>query len=194
MPGDEELREQRRIIGASWHTQGPNELFCGMHEIRIEDHIAAPIEAVFEAFSDYARFFRGKGFRSAEVTVPGASEPNGLGAFRRIETSGAVFLEEITAFERPHTFDYVIRELTTRGGRALPMAHRVGRVSFASNGGGTDITWTSEFDVPLPLLGRLAEPLLGSFASKAFETLIRQAKAELEASAAGRSLTPSDAV
>lgn len=92
------------------------------------------------------------GIRSARVTTPGISESNGVGAVREIDLGVIWLREKITAFDRPHRMEY--RILASR-----PSAdHRHGRVDFAETQHGTEITWTSMFALPLPVVGKVAEP------------------------------------
>lgn len=123
-----------------------------MQTIRIKKIIHAPIEQVFDAYTDHAALARVPGVRSARVTKPGIVEPNGLGAVREVDGRVVWLREEITAFERPRLMEYRIRE-------ARPKAdHRLGRVEFAEVAGGTEITWTTIFDVRIPVVGRLVAP------------------------------------
>jgi hypothetical protein len=151
-----------------------------MYTVRVEDHIAAPVDAVFNHFSDYAHFFRNGGIESSEVTVSGTEEHNGLGAFRRIVADGYIFVEEIVAFDRPNQFQYLIRELTTKRGWTVPFEHHLGQVSFAKSGDGTQLIWISTWRFTVPLIGRVAERILGPRTTRAFTALVDQAKRELE--------------
>ena len=84
-----------------------------MAEIHVNMYIHAPRDAVFARVSDHERFLRGKGVKSCRVTRDGAGDRNGLGCLREIHTStGIKFVEEITHFEAPARYDYLIRECT----------------------------------------------------------------------------------
>jgi len=152
-----------------------------MYTVRVQEHIAAPIDDVFANFADYPHFFRGRDISSSTITVEGTPAPNGLGAYRRIVTGGLVFLEEIVAFEAPSHFEYLIRDLKDKRGWNVPMDHRLGRVSFVRSGTGTDVQWISTWSISIPLVGVVAEKIVGRLTTRAFGQLVAQAKKELEA-------------
>ena len=117
--------------------------------IRVEKRLDAPPEALFEVLADHARYDRFDGVRRAEVIMPGDPAPNGLGAVRRIWIGPLRFEEEITAYEPPTRLDYLIVAL-----RGVPFRHEGGSIRLSpGDGGGTDVLWTSSFEVPIPLVG-----------------------------------------
>jgi uncharacterized protein YndB with AHSA1/START domain len=137
-----------------------------MRTIRITKTIHAPINEVFDAFTDHAALAQVPGIRSARVTTPGISEPNGVGAVREIDTGVIWLREKITTFDRPHRMEY--RIIASR-----PSAdHRLGRVDFAETQQGTEITWTSMFTLPFPVVGKVAEPAFGIGFGVAFRVVL----------------------
>jgi uncharacterized protein YndB with AHSA1/START domain len=118
-----------------------------MARIELDKTLAAPIDEVFELLSDHAGYTRFRGFSHAELVRPGESEPNGVGALRRLATSGLRFEEEITAFERPTRMDYVIRKVN------VPLKHDGGSIRLEPSGEGTRVHWTSTFTMPIPVVG-----------------------------------------
>jgi uncharacterized protein YndB with AHSA1/START domain len=138
-----------------------------MRTIRVIKTIQAPIDEVFDAFTDHAALAQVPGIRSARVTTPGISEPNGVGAVREIDT-GVIWLQEkITTFDRPHRMEY--RILASR-----PSAdHRFGRVDFAETQQGTEITWTSTFAIPVPVVGKIVEPAVAIGFGVAFRFVLQ---------------------
>jgi len=123
-----------------------------MQTVIVTKTINAPIEVVFDAYTDHERLADLPMVRSARVVTPGTTERNGLGAVREVD-GGLIWLrEEITAFERPTLMEYRIR-------KARPRAkHELGRVELTQVPNGTKITWTTVFDVDLPLVGSLPGP------------------------------------
>jgi uncharacterized protein YndB with AHSA1/START domain len=122
-----------------------------MQTVIVTRTINAPIEAVFDAYTDHERLADLPMVLSAEVVVPGGTEKNGLGAVRVVNGGLISLREEITAFERPTLMEYRIRE-------SRPAAeHELGRVEFAEVPGGTQVTWKTVFGIKNPVL-RAAEP------------------------------------
>jgi uncharacterized protein YndB with AHSA1/START domain len=116
--------------------------------IRVEKHLDAPPEALFEILADHGRYDRFDGIRRAEVLKEGDPAPNGLGAVRRVWIGPLRFEEEITAYEPPTRLDYLIVDL-----RGVPFRHEGGSIRLTPEGGGTDAVWTSSFEIPVPLVG-----------------------------------------
>jgi uncharacterized protein YndB with AHSA1/START domain len=116
--------------------------------IRVERRLDAPPEAVFEIIADHARYERFDGIRRSELVKPGVPGPNGLGAIRWIWLGPFRFEEEVTAFEPPLRLDYLITDV-----KGLPFRHEGGSIRLAPDGAGTLATWTSSFEIPIPLVG-----------------------------------------
>lgn len=124
-----------------------------MQTIEVTRRLTSPIEHVFEALADHARYDRIPGITSSKLVTPGTQEKNGVGAIREIGVRGAWFREEITAFERPHRLAYRIVKARP------PIDHQGGEVTLRSVDGGTEVVWTSTFRIPIPVLGRLLAPI-----------------------------------
>jgi uncharacterized protein YndB with AHSA1/START domain len=137
-----------------------------MKEIRVERRIEAPIEGVFEALSDHAQYTRFRGIQRAELERPGDSEPNGLGAVRRIHSGPLQFTEEITAFERPTRMDYRIVKLN------IPFNHEGGSIRLSERDGATEVLWTSTFSIPIPLLGSPLAALSAAVLGNGFKQML----------------------
>ena len=108
----------------------------------------APPEAVFAVLTDHARYDRFDGVRRSELVKSGDPAPNGWGAVRWVWLGPLRFEEEITAFEPPNRFDYVIRDV-----RTLPFRHQGGSIRLSPAEGGTEVVWTSVFEIPIPVVG-----------------------------------------
>ena len=147
-----------------------------MQEVRVRVHIAAPVERVFNAVSDHESFLRSEGGVSAKVVRPGEPECNGLGCVREVRVGQrARYVEEITAWQRPSAFEYTIRETS------LPLRHAGSRLTFTARGDGTDVEWTSRFEVTVPILGRLLSARAKRRYARSFTELLLAAKGRLEA-------------
>ena len=116
--------------------------------IRVERRLDAPPEAVFEIVADHARYDRFDGIRRSELVEAGDPDPNGLGAVRWIWLGPLRFEEEVTAFDPPRRFDYLIRHVKT-----LPFRHEGGSIRLEPDGPGTNAVWTSSFEIPIPVVG-----------------------------------------
>ena len=116
--------------------------------IRIERRLDAPPTTVFEIVADHARYDRFDGIRRSQLVEPGDPDPNGLGAVRWLWLGPLRFEEEITAFEPPRRFDYLIT-----GVKTLPFRHEGGSIRLEPDGTGTRAVWTSSFEIPIPLIG-----------------------------------------
>jgi uncharacterized protein YndB with AHSA1/START domain len=138
-------------------------------------HIDAPIERVFDAIGDHERFLRAADGTTATVVRPGKSERNGLGCIREVRAGRrARYVEEITAWERPSSFEYRIRETS------LPLEHSGSRLAFTTSRGGTDVEWTARFEIRVPIVGRLLGVWVARRLTTAFTNMLLAAKAQLE--------------
>ncbi|WP_437570742.1 SRPBCC family protein [Sorangium sp. So ce542] len=148
-----------------------------MAEVHVNVYIHAPLERVFDAVADHESFLRSGDGTRTKLIRPGLTERNGLGALREVRVGKRIrYVEEITAFERPSSFDYHILE------SSQPLRHHGSRLRFTSRGDGTEVDWTSRFEVPLPLVGDLLGALARRLFTAAFTELLLAEKARLEAS------------
>ena len=150
-----------------------------MYEIHVSIEIAALRAQVFEAIADHERFLAGPGM-SCRLTVEGSEDRNGLGAVREVAAAPFTFTEEITRFEPPHRFDYVIRKLVRGADRRVPLRHEGGWVELTEHGGATRVDWYSRFELEIPLVGWLIARIAARSTRKAFARLLARAKSRLE--------------
>lgn len=139
-----------------------------MKTIKVRHTFDAPIQAVFDAYTDHGSWSRVPLIRSAIVTRPGDLEPNGLGAIREVHTGLTWFREEITHFERPYRMDYLVLQSRPR------IQHEGGRVDFSETDQGTLVVWTSVFAMKVPVVGRAAEALTAGVGRRAFLLILKQ--------------------
>ena len=137
--------------------------------INIDRHLRAEPAELFDVLSDHARYDRFDGVRRAEVVRTGTPDPNGVGAVRHVFIGPLRFEEEITAYEPGRRFDYVIRKV-----RGLPFRHEGGSVRLEPDGAGTRATWTSSFEIPIPLVGGLVDRIFATRLERGFNDMLER--------------------
>ncbi len=146
--------------------------------IRVERRLDARPDELFEVVADHARYDRFDGIRRSELARPGKLEPNGLGAVRWVWLGPLRFEEEITAFEPPRRFDYLIR-----GVKTLPFRHAGGSIRLEPDGTGTHAVWTSSFEIPIPVMGAAMDRIFKRQLERGFvHVLERSAELSTQAS------------
>ena len=141
-----------------------------MRSIRVERMLDAPVEGVFDVLADHANYDRFGGIRRSKLIRPGEAERNGVGAMRRVVIGPFTFDEEITAFERPTRLDYVIRKINA------PYRHQGGSIRLDRTAdGGTKATWTSTYEIPVPVAGWALERLFSLTFGRGFASTLEEA-------------------
>ena len=112
-----------------------------MVDIHVERTIAASPDRVFAWLADPASL------TSAPLVLRAAwaadSPAPGVGAVRKVTAAGMWFHEEITAYDPPHSYSYLIV-------RSLPaFDHDGGTLTFTPSGDGTHVDWSSSYTHPL---------------------------------------------
>ena len=146
-----------------------------METIEVGIHIDAPIEQVWELFTDYEAYTDMKEVSSAKLLQEGRDERAGVGAVREVRLLGIRFVEDIVTFEPPNCLEYRVKKCS------MPIRHEIGRMEFTPSKEGTDIHWTSRFEFPVPLVGKKLEPFLCRRMNRTFTSCLEQAKERLEA-------------
>ncbi len=123
--------------------------------------ISAPIDVVWGVLADHEGMHNWGPGISAKVTSTGATDPNGVGAVRRITTPLPLpaIVEEITAFEPG-------RRLSYKAVAGVPLRNYHGDVVLEAAGDGTAISYTVVADQRVPLVEKavtkaIATSLLG---------------------------------
>jgi uncharacterized protein YndB with AHSA1/START domain len=140
--------------------------------VRVERRLDAAPEGVFAMVTDHARYDRFAGIRRSELFRPGEPSPNGVGAVRWVWIGPLRFEEEVTAYEAPRRLDYVIRRV-----RPLPFRHAGGSIRLEPDGAGTRAVWTSSFEIPIPLLGRLLDRIFERQLDRGFGRVLERSAA-----------------
>jgi len=135
--------------------------------------IAAPIADVFEWLSAATNYTKSGGILRAKLATPGEDGAWGNGAIREVLSGFGWFREVISEHRPPHAYDYLIVESRP------PLLHRSGQMRFAEVPGGTEVTWTSVFDVPLPGAGPALGRALVPVARFGFTSVLRAAERDL---------------
>ncbi len=144
--------------------------------VQVQVHFDAPIGRVFEAVSDHETFLRTEDGRTrTKLLRAGLADRNGLGCLREVRVGRRVrYVEEITAWEPPASFEYTIREAS------MPMRHLGSRLTFASRDGGTDVTWIARIEIPVPILGYPLRLWIERRLARAFTEMLSAAKGRLD--------------
>jgi uncharacterized protein YndB with AHSA1/START domain len=129
----------------------------------------APIEGVFDAMADHARYDRFRPIRSSELLREGELDRNGVGAVRRLKGGPLRFEEEITAYERPTRLDYLIIDVNA------PLHHDGGSIRFEPTSSGTRVLWTSTFRFEIPILGGAVGALSALALKRGFRQMLEGA-------------------
>lgn len=129
-----------------------------MVEIHVQRTIAAPVEKVFDWLADPHALTAAPLVLRAGYTKDWA--PPGPGAVRDVVALGTWFREQITAFDRPHSYTYLILRSFP------PFNHEGGTLTFTPAGDGTHVDWLTTYTHPARaggnLLAAVTRPLLRS--------------------------------
>jgi hypothetical protein len=146
-----------------------------MQSINLGSHIRAPIENVWELLSDQEGYTFARQVKEARLLQEGDGDKNGVGARLKIRAMGASIIWEVVAFDPPNRFEYRITDFP------IPFRHESGIMELSSSDDGTDASWVSRFEAPIPLIGRILEKIIGGVFGKIHQSVLDQAKAKLEA-------------
>lgn len=144
------------------------------HRVRVAAEIAAPPEAVWDRISEHeATPSWVQAVRRVTLARPGAPTRNGAGAIRVVEFRPRLWStirEEVTRFEPPHTFEYVLFE-------GMPaLRDHLGTLIVDDLGDGRSrLRWEVDFEFQRIHPFRLFLPAF----VRDFETVLSRAVAEL---------------
>jgi hypothetical protein len=143
-----------------------------MVEIHVERTIAAPVEQVFDWIADPVNLATAPLALRAGWTK-GTSGP-GAGALRQVIGAGTYFLEEITAYDRPHSHSYLIIRSVP------PFRHDGGTLTFTAADGGTHVDWLTNYTHPAWAGGKLLEAVSRPLLRSSFLAILNACARELE--------------
>jgi len=139
-----------------------------MFRIHVERTLAKDIDTVFEAISDHANYHRFPGVEKSLLVAEGSEEKNGAGALRIIGAGSLELHERITRFERPNVMHYRIEK-----SKPFAVEHTRGEIQLTRDGERTRVTWISEGQVKVLLVGRVFDRLAERSFTKAFNSLLK---------------------
>ncbi|HAM03372.1 MAG TPA: SRPBCC family protein [Acidimicrobiaceae bacterium] len=131
-------------------------------------HTAAPPEVVWPLVAEVEHWKEWSFLTHTFLRQPGAPDPNGVGAVRRLAVGPFGSTEEVVAFEPPRHLGYVAR-------RGMPARHYRADVVLDPEGSGTRITWSGTMDPLVPGSGPLALAYARSFVRRFLSGLTRYA-------------------
>jgi hypothetical protein len=143
-----------------------------MVRIHVERTIAAAPERVFDWLADPA------GLTSAPLVFKagwamGSSGP-GVGAVREVTGAGIWFREEITAYDPPNSYSYLIV-------RSFPVfAHEGGSMTLRPVGAGTHVDWVSSYTHPMRAGGKATEAVTSRLLPWNFDAVLAGCAKALE--------------
>ena len=124
-----------------------------MVEIHVQRTIAAPAEQVFDWLADPVNLAAAPLVLKAGY-AKGSSVPR-AGATREVIAVGTWFREEITAYDRPRSYSYLIIRSVP------PFIHDGGTLTFTESRSGategTDVDWLTHYTHPVWAGGKLLE-------------------------------------
>ncbi|OHV05132.1 SRPBCC family protein [Mycobacterium talmoniae] len=143
-----------------------------MVEIHIERTIAASPERVFDWLADPASLTSAAAVLRARwaTNVSGPGE----GAVREVVGLGAWFREEITAYDPPRSYSYLIL------GSFPPLEHEGGTLTFTPRDDGTHVDWLTRYTHPAYIGGRLLEPVTSRLLRSSFSAVLAGCAKALE--------------
>jgi hypothetical protein len=140
------------------------------HHVATTTVAAAPVDVVWALVADVTTWSRWGQWDETTREREGVPAPDGVGAIRRYRRGRRVHTEEVVAFEVPRRLAYEVRE-------GLPVRDYHAEVTLEPVGGGTRITWVSDFDGANPVAGFAVHQVLKRFIPATARALAREAEA-----------------
>lgn len=143
-----------------------------MIQLRVERTIAAPAEKVFAWLADPANLTTSPLIFRAGWSK--CSPEPGVGATRDALALGMWLREEITAYDPPHSYSYLIV-------RSFPaMKHDGGTLTLTSSNDGTHVEWVTSLTFPVRGGGRVSEVVTGPLFRSGFDAILAGCAEALE--------------
>jgi hypothetical protein len=144
-----------------------------MQKVEAHAHSTADRETVWRVVADAPSWSSWGAWSKSELQREGDPPPGGVGSIKALTSETrrpVVSVEEVTVFEPPARFGYRLLS-------GLPLRAYEAQIALAeAPGGGTDITWRSQFDPKIPLTGGLFRRALQRFTADAVQRLAREAE------------------
>jgi hypothetical protein len=143
-----------------------------MVQLRVERTIAASPERVFDWLADPTNLAASPLVLKAGW-AKGSSEP-GVGAVREVTGVGVWFREEITAYDAPRSYSYLIV-------RSFPASnHEGGTLTFTPSGDGTHVDWVTTYTIPVRAGGKVMEAVSSRLLRSSFLAILAGCAKALE--------------
>ena len=140
-----------------------------MNKIEVKRTIDATAAKVFAEIANHEGYSRFAGVNKAELIRKGEGDDgNGLGAVRRLKLGAITVDEEILSYEPAQLMEYRITRMKPK-----LFNHILGRVELQEVAGKTNVTWSSEYEIPLPFVGGKLEKLLAKQISGGFAGMLK---------------------
>jgi len=116
-------------------------------QVTSQTTVAVPIETVWDALSDHVGIGRWAPGLTVTMDKVGTTDPNGVGAIRRIASAGPGpdIVEEVVTSEPPHVLGY-------KALSGVPFPGYSGEVRLSEAGAGTQISYTLTSSSTFPLV------------------------------------------
>ena len=131
-----------------------------MVTLHIERTIAAPPQQVFDWLADPAALTAAPLVLKARF-AKGWSQP-GEGAIREVTAVNTWFREELTAYDPPHSYSYLILRSFP------PFNHEGGTLTFRPSANGTHVDWVTTYTHPPRAGGRSMEAVSSRLLRRSF--------------------------
>jgi len=139
-----------------------------MQHIDVTRHFDAPVDAVWDRYTDHADWKNWAGFNASWLEKAGTPDRNGLGCIRGFSSNGVKVYEQVIEWDPKKRFAYRI----ISGG--LPMKDHYGETMFAPDGNGTRVTWRARFDSRIPGLGWIMRLFVDRIFRNALDSLAKK--------------------
>lgn len=143
-----------------------------MVQLHVERTIEASPERVFDWLADPTNLTASPLLLKAGW-AKGSSAPR-VGAVREITGVGMWFREEITAYDAPRSYSYLIL-------RSFPVGdHKGGTLTFTQSGTGTHVDWVTTYTIPARAGGKLMEAITQPLMRSVFGAILAGCAKRLE--------------
>ena len=143
-----------------------------MVQVHVERTIAASPERVFDWLADPANLTASPLVLKAGW-AKGSSGPS-VGALREVTGVGVWFREEITAYDAPQSYSYLIL-------RSFPPSdHEGGTLTFTPSGDGTHVDWVTTYTIPARAGGKVMEAVSSPLMRSSFRGILAGCAKALE--------------
>ena len=147
-----------------------------MVTLHIERTIAAPPQRVFDWLADPANLTAAP--LALKAGYAKDSPGPGKGALREVTGLGMWFREELTAFDPPHSYSYLILRSFP------PFEHEGGTLTFTPAGEGTHVDWVTSYSHPARAGGKAMEAVSARLLTWSFNAVLADCARALESSGA----------